>query len=785
MNIKPMTIYTANYRERANNNKYPNERRITTFEELKEATKLDNVCCLFKNSHRANNNFMGANCFSMDIDNTHTDNSQYHKTIEDVKAAFPGVAFYYVYSRNHNKEKTKNGVKQAPRYKAHVYFPLSQSVPADKSEKLNNIKMATGGLFPYFDAAAADIAHFYYGVDHRQDNCGEYIPGELCIDDYIRQLAKENKLTPAIGAALGAAQETAKKIIGEQWAEQWADLKQWIDKTAQITGKTAPAANANYTNTGIANSDFKGEPSIQQLDKCKYFEEFARRHNIQYRRQVQGVFVYYFVACPWSDAHTTEDSHDTGTKITIIPLDDGGAAIRFNCWHSHCLDKKWEDYKAYYEDLAIEQGWQDHKANLSTGAVGNAVGENTEAAPALDDIEEFIAAISKETYKPIATGFSWFDDLLGGGFMCDTVAFIMAAPATGKTTLCQQIGEQMAAGGHKVIYFNFESSRNMMLAKAVSARLAAKNVFLSATDILRGYAWNSTQKKAIEEEIEAYRATIYKNLKYCPDKVGANIEILQKYLTYIGDKAIKEETEAPIVFIDYIHLLKAEGESDPKEVLKRASSVINDYVKKYHTFAIVISATNRESNKGGNLSMTSGRDSSNIEYDADYAITMNYFEVDQGAVSPTDSEEMSRLTTERLRRLILRTVKNRWGIDGTSEKVYFNAANNTFYGENDFMPEGIADEAKPFDKLKKLTPEAKKARRVADVVAGSKGMLLSDEAGKVTLEAVLEYFKGERGFTAHSIKKWAEGGKYGFIYTTEGNLVTFEPEANEDRPTRI
>ena len=783
MNIKPITIYTANFRQKADNNKYPNECRITSFAELREATKLDNVCCLFQNSQRSKDNFIGANCFSMDIDNTHTDNKQYHKTIDDVKTAFPGVAFYFVYSRNHNKVKVKKGIEQAPRYKAHVYFPLSQNVPTNQADTLNNIKMATGGLFPYFDAAAADIAHFYYGVDHEQEQCGDYIPGELCIDEYIRQLANKGDLTPSINAALGAAQEIAKTIIGEEWAEQWSDLKQWIDKTAYITGVTAPAAAAvNYTNTAIANSDFKGEPSIQQLDKCHYFEEFARRHNIQYRRQVQGVFVYYFVACPWSDKHTTEDNNDTGTKITIIPLDDGRAAIRFNCWHSHCLDKKWEDYKAYYEDLAIEQGWQEHKAIAGTDAA------NTEAAPVLDDLDIFKAAISKDTYKPITTGFAWFDDLLGGGFMCDTVAFIMAAPATGKTTLCQQLGEQMAAGGHKVTYFNFESSRNMMLAKAISARLAAKNVFLSATDILRGYAWNSAQKEAIEQEIEAYRESIYKNIKYCPDKVSANIDILQKYLAHIGDAAIKEGTEAPIVFIDYIHLLKAEGESDPKEVLKRASSVINDYVKKYHTFAVVISATNRESNKGGNLSMTSGRDSSNIEYDADYAITMNYFEVDQGAVSPTNSDDMSRLTTERLRRLILRTVKNRWGIDGMSENVYFNAANNTFYGENDFMPEEIAAEAKPFDKVNKISPEAKKAQRVCNVVAGSQCMLLSEEAGKVPLKAVLDYFKGERGFTAANIKKWAEGGRYGFIYTNDGNLVEVEPEAKQEpaaKPARI
>lgn len=778
MKIKPITIYTANFRQKANNNKYPNECRITSFAEFREATKLDNVCCLFQNSQRSKDNFISADCFSMDIDNTHTDNKQYHKTIDDVKKAFPDVAFYFVYSRNHNKTKIKNGIEQAPRYKAHIYFPLSQNVPTEQADKLNNIKMATGGLFPYFDAAAADLAHFYYGVEHEQEECGAYIPGEICIDEYIRQLASKNELTPLITDTLNTAKDTAKIIIGEEWTEKWSDLKQWIDKTAYITGMAAPAAASNYTNTGITNSEFKGELSIQQLDKCHYFEGFAKSHNIQYRRQVQGIFVYYFVNCPWSDKHTT-DSNDTETKITIMPLSNGNAAIRFNCWHSHCIDKKWEDYKAYYENLAIEQGLQEHQP-----AIDDSDAENKEASAGLDDLDIFTAAISKDTYKPIATGFSWFDDLLGGGFMRDTAAFIMAAPATGKTTLCQQLGEKMAAGGHKVIYFNFESSRNMMLAKAISAKLTEKNIFLSATDILRGYAWNHSQKDAIIKEIEEYRQGPYKNIKYCPDSIGANIETLYNYLTNIGDAAVKDNTEAPIVFIDYIHLLKAEKEHEPREILKKASSIITEYAKKYHTFAVIISATNRESNRAGNLSMTSGRDSSNIEYDADYAITMNYYEVDRGAVSPQDNEEMARLTTEKMRRLILRTVKNRWGLDGISENVYFNAASNTFYGENDFIPEALTDNIKPFDAIKKIGPAAKKAERVYNVIYNSAYMMISDTNGTAPLKAVIEYFKADKGFTEKTIRKWAECGQYGFICTTSDELKIIElPEDKEDTKT--
>lgn len=780
MNCKQITIYTANCRENAANTNYPNECIINSTEELLEATRQDNVCCQFENNRRGTDNFIAADCFSMDIDNTHTDNADYHKTIDDVKKAFPGVAFYYVYSRNHNKVKVKKGIEQAARYKAHVYFPLSHRYEADKRQQLLNTKWAAGCIFPYFDAVAADVAHFYYGIDHPEGQRGEYIPGEICIDQYLVTLAKQQQLTPVITAALTEAQKTAAAILGEQWADSWTDLKTWIDRSTTITGVAPAATDRQYTNTGIAAGDFRGDPSIQQLDKCHYFEAFAQRHNIQYRRQVQGVFVYYFVVCPWEDQHTTEDKNDTGTKITIIPLDDGGAAIRFNCWHSHCYDKKWEDYKAFYEDKAIEQGWQEHKE------ITTAAGDPGQDQQNIDPLTAFETTIMQDTYKPITTGFSWFDDLLGGGFLRETIAYIMAAPAAGKTTLCQQLGEKIAEQGHRVIYFNFESSRNMMFAKAISAKLASKGIFLTTTDILRGYSWNERQKEAIRAEIEAYRNGTYKNITYCPDKVSANIDTLQKYLTFVGDNAAKAGAEAPVIIIDYIHLLRQEGATDPKEILKKAGGIIREYVKQYHAFAIIISATNRDSNKAGNMSMTSARDSSNIEYDADYAITVNYFDVDAGAVSPTDSEEMAKLTTERLRRLILRTVKNRWGLDGISENVYFNAANNSFYGENDFMPEAIADYAQPFNKLVKQSPEAKKARRVAGVVAGAQMMMLSEENGKAPIDAVVNYFKGERGFSAANIKKWGEGGKYGYLWQAPGLLISTDEEdaANDPQQAR-
>lgn len=387
-----------------------------------------------------------------------------------------------------------------------------------------------------------------------------------------------------------------------------------------------------------------------------------------------------------------------------------------------------------------------------------------------DDITKFLEDIQNKKYEPISSGLQWFDDLLGGGFMRDTVAFVMAAPATGKTTLCQQIAENMAAAGHKVVYMNFESNRNMMLAKAISSRLTQEHIFLTTTDILKGYAWNEAQREKITAAAKEYQEKILPNIKYNPDNVEhAKVEEIKRYLTSIGEASIERGTEAPIVFIDYLHLIRDSEKkgADIKEILKDASEAIRKYASDYHTFAVIISATNRDSNKDGVMSLTSGRDSSNIEYDADYAITMNYWAIDQKEVSAGDVEEVSKLELERMRQIILRNVKNRWGLTGLKERVYFNAANNTFYGENDFIPEELEEYKKDFTNAPRTSKDDKRAWRVSETVRDCKGRMLSEDEGVVSIDAVVKYFSSDRGYSRNNIKKWAESGKYNFILNGE------------------
>ena len=145
-------------------------------------------------------------------------------------------------------------------------------------------------------------------------------------------------------------------------------------------------------------------------------------------------------------------------------------------------------------------------------------------------IDDFLEKIQTEAYKPYQTDLSFFDDLLNGGVIRQSLLLLMAAPGTGKTTLCQQISEAMAAHRKPVIYLNLEMSREQMLAKAISGRLAKRGKFYSALHIMQGYKWSEADAAEIKEALQEYSRDIFPYLQYNPDGVGGDLDSILEYL---------------------------------------------------------------------------------------------------------------------------------------------------------------------------------------------------------------------------------------------------------------
>lgn len=250
-------------------------------------------------------------------------------------------------------------------------------------------------------------------------------------------------------------------------------------------------------------------------------------------------------------------------------------------------------------------------------------------------VQSFFQAISSRKYEPIPTGLEPLDEATNGGFLRQTIVMLGAAPGMGKTLFAQQLFEGMAQLGHNILYFNLEMSRDQMLARSF-ARIARQreNATMAAIDVLQGYKWTSEQRAIMERTEAAYMADIAPHMAYNPAGSTAQLDSILEQMENAAQRATEAGREAPLVVIDYLHLLRGNPREDAQTAVKRAMDAFKGYAMKYNSIVFVIIAFNRESNKGGKVNQESGRDSSAIEYSADLMLGLNFAKVEDN----TDSE---------------------------------------------------------------------------------------------------------------------------------------------------
>lgn len=358
-----------------------------------------------------------------------------------------------------------------------------------------------------------------------------------------------------------------------------------------------------------------------------------------------------------------------------------------------------------YTSIIYNVAGEHHDTNDALRADPAALEQNIAAAKAAlqkeldrDDITDFLEKIQTTAYKGKATGLRFFDDLLGGGILSQSLLLLLAAPGVGKTTLIMQLAEALAERGEPVVFFNLEMSREQMLAKAISNKLHRNGYNKTAKEVLQGYRWTDADRERVTAAAQDYRQSIYPYLQYNPgtgsdgEKIGSNLEKILQYIREKGDAAKAKGEPAPAVVIDYLHKLTSSEHTDVAETIKHAVDGLKQYAIDYDSFCITIGAVNRDSMIKGKVHIHSGRDSSGIEYEGDYILTMNYKAIDAGKVKITDTAACDDLKKAPRREMILRLEKGRLDQQADTQTIFFDAAHNTFYGSEqiDFIPDDNA-----------------------------------------------------------------------------------------------
>ena len=302
--------------------------------------------------------------------------------------------------------------------------------------------------------------------------------------------------------------------------------------------------------------------------------------------------------------------------------------------------------------------------------------------------DEFMMKIQSESYRPIKTGMQSLDNLLGGGIMRQGLVILTAAPGAGKTTFTQMCFEEMAKGGTDVIFLNLEMSREQLLARSLSRLIWKNRRKMNAAAVMRGYEWTEPQRGFVMEAAAEYRRDYAPRMNYNPTGCGTSIESIMDTLNNAGEEARKSGKPAPVVVLDYLHLVTAERKAEPSEILKQTVSALKGYAIRYDTFVFAISASNRQSNSSGIQSLESGRDTSAIEYSADTVLALNFKGLAEkglnskgkpySAADPDDMAELLRGDKDGNREMIVQVLKNRMTAPGGKLYLSFNPAASTF-----------------------------------------------------------------------------------------------------------
>ena len=277
-------------------------------------------------------------------------------------------------------------------------------------------------------------------------------------------------------------------------------------------------------------------------------------------------------------------------------------------------------------------------------------------------------------YSERKTGFSNLDKDI---FLFPGLWLIGAVPATGKTTFCTQLADNLAAKGELVLFFSFESSEFELATKGLSRLMFKRAIefqrdekFLTAVEIRRGKSDGHSDKEVAElvERAKAEYSQIATNeiIIQCDFETGMN-----KVLNTVEKYADRN----PVVFIDYLQAISKTDKKQPtREVIDDTVKALKSMARNFNIPVFLISSFNRE-NYLSTVDMTSFKESGGIEYTADVvaglqlrAMNASIFSTDKNVQAKRKFIRQEQMKTPRELELVM--LKDRFNSPG--KKYYFD-----------------------------------------------------------------------------------------------------------------
>lgn len=248
----------------------------------------------------------------------------------------------------------------------------------------------------------------------------------------------------------------------------------------------------------------------------------------------------------------------------------------------------------------------------------------------LDDVDE-----------PTPTGLDSLDDALGGGLM-PGVAVLGAVSSLGKTTLALQIADHIAEAGRPVLFVTIEQSARELVSKSICRTIRQRcGESVSTRELMSRTAreaWNERANANFRDAISAYSMGPARNLRFMEGTEQPSVADVRQVAETMRQYDPRHRT--PVVFIDYLQLLRAPDERDnDKQATDKNMMALRQMARDMRTPMVVISSLNRSSYSGA-ISLDSFKESGGIEYGADVLIGLQpYGMADRLAACKSDQRQ--------------------------------------------------------------------------------------------------------------------------------------------------
>ena len=267
----------------------------------------------------------------------------------------------------------------------------------------------------------------------------------------------------------------------------------------------------------------------------------------------------------------------------------------------------------------------------------------------------------------VMTGFDNLDEQAGG--LYPGLYVVAAISSLGKTTLCLQMAEQIAASGKDVIFFSLEQSRFELVCKGLSRRtqMANPRTAVTSLSIRKGYL-----PKHVLDAATLYKAEMGDRFSIVEGNFNCDVGYIADYVRqYIAQNNVR-----PVVFVDYLQILQPTEDNKPstKETVDKAVTELKRLSRELNIPVIVVSSVNR-ANYLTPIAFESLKESGGIEYTADViwglqfqCINKPLFEKKEGLAEKRDTVNKAKKASPRKIELVC--LKNRYGVANFS--CYFD-----------------------------------------------------------------------------------------------------------------